>query len=108
MSCCFLCKLISLTYNSKQLPILLDFHDVVKDSMNLPIRSPTDPSHIKIYYLNYISMPSFQGHFDLIQKHFEYPILVAPFRLMQLYFLIHDLDGHSFIRDEVDAELDPG
>jgi hypothetical protein len=52
-------------------------------------------------------MSSFEGHFELVEKHLQYFFFVGTFELSLVYFLIHDFDGDSLVGGEVDAHLDP-
>lgn len=63
---CFLGELFGLTDKSIELAVLLDFHDVVEDSLYFTIGGTIDTSYIKVDYLNYISMFGLVRHLDLV------------------------------------------
>lgn len=87
----------------EQLSVLLDLHDVVEYPTDFAIGSAVDAPHIKIDNLNYVSMPGFCGHLDLVQKHLKDFLLVTAVELGLIDLVVHDLDGHAIICGEVDG-----
>lgn len=89
----------------EQLAVLFDLHDVVEYPADFAIGSAVDASHIKIDNLNYVSMPGFCGHLDLVQKHLEDFLLVTAVELGLIDLVVHDLDGHAIICGEIDGQF---
>ena len=75
----FLSENLRLVYNSKQLAILCNFHNIVKYSSNLSVDCTVYASDIKIYDLNNVSVFGLKANLDLIKKDGEGFFLIAPF-----------------------------
>ena len=90
-------ELLGLGDKSVKLPVLLDFHDIIQNSLHLAIRGTIDASHIKVDNLNYVSMFSLVRHLHLVQKLLKGLLLVATFGIALFYVLVHDLDGDSLV-----------
>lgn len=103
-----LTELFSLVDDSKQLAILLDFHDVVQNSLHFAIHCAVDTPHIEVDNLNDISMFGFKGHFQFVEKHLQYLFLITSLQFNFINFLIHDFNGDSLIRGEVYAHFNSG
>ena len=89
--------MLGLGDKSVKLSVLLDFHDIIQNSLHLAIRGTIDASHIKVDNLNYVSMFSLVRHLHLVQKLLKGLLLVATFGIALFYVLVHDLDGDSLV-----------
>lgn len=89
--------------DSEQLTVFFNLHDVVKYPAYFTVSGAVDASNIKIDNLNYVSMPGFCGHLDLVQKHVEDFLLVSAVEFGLIDLVVHDLDGHSIIGGEIDG-----
>lgn len=98
-------KLFGEVDDPEQLAVLFDLHDVVEYPAYFAIGSAVDAPHIKIDNLNYVSMPGFCGHLDLVQKHLEDFLLVTAVELGLIDLVVHDLDGHAIICGEIDGQF---
>ena len=93
----FFLKHFSLVYQTKKLSVLGYFHDIIHYSIYFAVNCSIYSPDIEVNNLNYIPMFCFEADFDLVKKHVESFLLVSPLDVILLYFVIHDLNGHSFI-----------
>lgn len=99
-------KAVGLADDAEEFSALLYFHDVVEDAPDFSVESAADPAHVEVDDLNYVAMLPLKAHLHFVQEHVQNLGLVPPLDLRFVYFLVHDLDGHPFVRGEVDAHFD--
>ena len=103
---CFLRELLSLTDKPVELSVLLNFHDIVKYSLNFTVRGTINSSDIKVDYLNNVSMFGLVRHLHLVQELLKGLLLVAPFGMGLFYLLIHYLDRDSLVSHHINSHFD--
>ena len=105
VSCSSFWELFSLADESEEFPVLLNLHDIVEDPLYFPVGGSVDASHVEINDLNYITMPGLVRHPYLVQELLQHLLLVASLCLGFFDLLVHYLDGHSLVSDNIDAHL---
>ena len=94
---CFLGELFGLTDEAEELPILLDFHDVVEDPLYFAIGGAVYTPHVEVDYLNNVSMFGLVGHFHFVEEELEALLFVGPLGVGFFDLLVHDFDSDSLV-----------
>jgi hypothetical protein len=90
-------ELLGLVDQTVELSVLLNFHDVVEDSLHLAIRRTVDTANIEVSDLNNIAMTCLVRHPHLVEEHLEHLLLVAALAFRLLDLLVHYLDCNALV-----------
>ena len=90
-----------------ELTVLLYFHDVVENALNLSVDRAVDPTDIEVNDLNDITVMSIMRHLHLVQELLQSLQLVPSFAFSLFDLLIHYLDGHALVGHHINRHLHP-